>query len=303
MWVSGPQPLSGRRPTASAAVLERADAGVRAPVGDCPERGCSRRARRRARRPSRRAGCESGLPPSRRDGSPRRRRSGRRAGSPSPRSRSSTGCRGCRPAKAGAVGAFGLRAVGRIRPAIDHVDEGRDRQSGVGPAHVALLCRVAAGRAATAPEVDRHRPRPVLKEQRRHVRAEPARRLRSRTPRSTPVRRRSRRPETPRRGSARRRPAPAPSPAPAHRPRASPASSSETRQQHAHPLDSPLPPLALSACGPKAHRALSLPQGGAHGRDSAQLRHDEGSGWMSLLEELPRSRPEKGHPPEPLPVA
>ena len=83
----GPSRCRRGRRAASVASLERADAGVRAPVADAAARSCSRCGRRRARRPGRRARCGSGPPPSRRGGSPPRRRSGRRAGSPSRRSR------------------------------------------------------------------------------------------------------------------------------------------------------------------------------------------------------------------------
>ncbi len=63
--VSGPQPSAGRAPTRLGDVAERAEAGVRGPVGD-PARSCSRGGRRRARRPRRPARSGSGPPPSRR---------------------------------------------------------------------------------------------------------------------------------------------------------------------------------------------------------------------------------------------
>jgi len=59
---------------------------------------------------------------------------------------------------------------GRVGSAVDYVDERRDRQPGLGAPHIAMLGRIAAGCAATAPEVHRHCTRPLLIEDRGHVR-------------------------------------------------------------------------------------------------------------------------------------
>jgi hypothetical protein len=51
------------------------------------------------------------------------------------------------------------------------VDEGGHRQVRVGAVDEAARRSIAAGDAAAAPEVHRHRPRPLLEEDRRHVAA------------------------------------------------------------------------------------------------------------------------------------
>src|SRR6185295_14532280 len=53
-----------------------------------------------------------------------------------------------------AVGALGLGSLGAVAAAIDHVDEGRDGQARVSAAYETLARRIAAGRHATAAEVD-----------------------------------------------------------------------------------------------------------------------------------------------------
>ena len=161
----------------------------------------------------------------------RRRRSGRRAGSPSPRSRSSTGVEiaGPVPEQSAPIASDSSASSG---PAIDDVDEGRDRQTArrcAGPSR-APGPSPQLGLAAAA-EVDRHRPRPLLEEQRRHV---PPHQL----PHFGPVGGDQHRlvaaadpPAPPRRESARQPPAPARPPAPAPQPRPAPPATARRRRQ------------------------------------------------------------------------
>ena len=68
-----------------------------------------------------------------------------------------------------AVGSGCLGVLPLSGPAVDHVDEGGHRQPTSGSVHQAIRRGVAAFGAATAPEVDRHRPRARLEDDRRHV--------------------------------------------------------------------------------------------------------------------------------------
>ena len=256
--VSGPQPLCGTSAERLGDIVEDADAGVGAPVGDPAERSCSRGGRRRAGRPRRRGGCGSAPSPSRLVEALARRQPARRAASPSRRSRSSTGGRGCPRARRSSRPA-GVESLHRLGPAIDHVDEGGHRQAAVGAAHAALLGPVGAGRAAAAAEIDRHRPRPLARRAASACAPAPARRPRSRRRRSAPARRRSRRPTQPRRESATR--SSRASAAPGTR---TPADEQPGQQQRhdaeqRHPLHRRLPPLPVAHEATRAHGTPTLP--------------------------------------------